>query len=95
MSRKKIPPPTAAYPVFLRNGWGRCADPKLDPNLFTEVSDRGEERRKRIAAAKLVCAGCPFQERCAAWAVDTNQTGVWGGTTSDDRAWTRRRQVAA
>lgn len=89
MSRKIVGNPIPAYPAFLRERRGNCAG--VDPDLFTEYGDRGGTRAARVAAAKLICAGCPFREECEAWALRTNQTGVWGGTSDADRAWRRRR----
>ena len=82
--------PFPAYPPFLRDGRGHCmqVDP---PDLFTDYGDRGAARRDRIAQAKAVCAGCPFRVPCATWAMDTNQTGVWGGMSDVDRQATRRK----
>lgn len=88
---RTIPPPTRAYPLFLRDGRGHCA--QVDPDLFTETGDRGAARRLRVAQAKAVCSGCPFRPECAAWALDTYQPGVYGGTSDEDRQATRRRRA--
>lgn len=86
---RKVGKPVPAYPAFLRDGRGACAT--ADPNLFTEVGDRGKRRNLRVAEAKRVCLGCPFRPECAAWALATNQTGVWGGMSDEDRAAARRK----
>lgn len=33
--------------------------------------------------ARAVCADCPIRLQCAHFAVDTRQSGVWGGTEFD------------
>jgi WhiB family redox-sensing transcriptional regulator len=86
---RRIGPPVAAFPYFIRDGRGHCRH--VDPELFTEIGDRGEKRRKRVEDAKQVCAGCPFRVACAQWALDTNQLGVWGGTSDQDRQALRRK----
>jgi hypothetical protein len=69
--------PKFAYPEFLAEGLGECAK-KGDPDDFTETSTRKEGFRARNRA-KAVCEDCPFRKECAAWAEDTEQSGVWGG----------------
>lgn len=43
------------------------------------------EDRRALARAKLVCAGCPVQADCLAYALAGGEHGVWGGTTDDER----------
>lgn len=50
-----------------------------DPEMFFS-GDRGQIRR-----AKETCAGCPFVKQCLQAALDNNETGVWGGTTTNER----------
>jgi WhiB family transcriptional regulator, redox-sensing transcriptional regulator len=48
---------------------------------------RGAARRRREAAAKAVCAGCPVRAVCLRYAIENNEPhGIWGGTTSRERA---------
>ncbi len=49
--------------------------------------DRDPERFFRDEAASVeFCLGCPVRVKCLQWALDTDQsTGVWGGTTEDQR----------
>ncbi|MGH8874410.1 MAG: WhiB family transcriptional regulator [Acidimicrobiia bacterium] len=45
-----------------------------------------------IALAKSVCAACPVQGDCLAYAIETNQSeGIWGAHTASERARLRRR----
>ena len=59
----------------------------LDISIF--FPDEGDAAG--IARAKDVCASCPVQDMCAAYAVEQNQTeGIWGGTTRQERRKLRR-----
>lgn len=62
--------------------------------FFSPDGERGRARRRREAGAKAVCAGCPVQEECAAYAVANREPyGVWGGLTETEREaiWRRER----
>ena len=49
-----------------------------------------------IEKAKAVCAACPVAEDCLQYAFETNQvSGIWGGTTEDERKSLRRKWLAA
>ena len=46
--------------------------------------------------AKALCSGCQVRPVCLLYALETNQaTGVWGGTTDDERRALRRTWVRA
>jgi len=51
-----------------------------------------------VAEAKAICAGCPVRNECLAFALRTGQVdGIWGGTTTHERAshgeaWSAGRQ---
>ena len=69
-----------------------CRD--TDPTLFFPVGTTGPAV-EQIANAKEVCIGCLCQNDCLQFAIITNQdTGVWGGTTEDERRSIRRRPRA-
>lgn len=38
-----------------------------------------------IGPAAAVCAACPVREPCRRWAVDHDESGVWGGQTRYQR----------
>ena len=73
----------AAYPTFLRDGAGKCKTHPT-PDDFTEDGQRKGQRAAR-ERARRTCWGCPFLKPCHAWAVDTMQEGVYGGTTTEER----------
>lgn len=69
-----------------------CRD--TDPDLFFPVGTTGPAV-DQISAAKQVCATCPAKEPCLEFALITNQdSGVWGGTSEEERRVLRRQHVA-
>ena len=57
-----------------------------DPELFFPVSAFGRALRQ-VAEAKAICARCPVQRQCLAFALRTRQAhGIWGGLTEEERA---------
>jgi WhiB family redox-sensing transcriptional regulator len=69
-----------------------CRD--TDPDLFFPVGTTGPAI-EQIDAAKAVCAECPVQSQCLEFALATNQdSGVWGGTSEDERRRLRRAWLA-
>ena len=72
---------TDAAPRWLQNGACRLAD----ADLHFPVGE-SKEAKEQTAKAKAVCRGCPVQERCLQWALETKQdVGVWGGLSEKDR----------
>jgi WhiB family transcriptional regulator, redox-sensing transcriptional regulator len=77
--------------AFASAGWmSRGACRHEDPELFFPISEVAEQL---VAAAKAVCGACSVRASCLAFAVETRQDGIWGGTTSGERH-TVRQQVA-
>jgi len=73
-----------------RTGWreaAACAG--LETSLFFPSA---EDDQVRLSAARQVCAMCPVQEACLAYAIESRQTvGIWGGATTRERRRLRRR----
>jgi WhiB family redox-sensing transcriptional regulator len=75
-----------------------CRD--TDPDLFFPVGTTGPALAQ-IENAKAVCRQCPAQTACLEFALSTNQdTGIWGGTSEEERrklrrAWVARQRAAA
>lgn len=66
-----------------------------DPDLFFPLGTTGAPLAQ-AEAAKGLCLGCEVRHPCLEYALETNQvTGVWGGTTEDERRALRRRWVRA
>jgi WhiB family redox-sensing transcriptional regulator len=67
-----------------------CRD--TDPELFFPVGTAGPALRQ-VTQAKQVCARCLVCSPCLEWALASGQeTGVWGGTSEDERRMLRRRR---
>ena len=65
-----------------------------NPDLFFQVGTTGPAI-EQIEQAKAVCRECPSQSACLEFALVTNQdSGVWGGTSEEERRKLRRAWVA-
>jgi WhiB family redox-sensing transcriptional regulator len=61
-----------------------------NPDLFFPLGVTGEPL-VQARAAKRVCQACMVRQPCLQFALETNQdTGVWGGTTEEERRTMRR-----
>lgn len=66
-----------------------CQD--ADPDLFFPIGTTGPTLYQ-IDEAKRICLACPVRERCLAWALEVGAaSGIWGGTTEDERRALRRQ----
>ena len=69
-----------------------CRD--TDPDLFFPVGTTGPAI-EQIESAKAVCRQCEAQAACLEYALTTNQdSGVWGGTSEEERRQLRKQYVA-
>lgn len=69
-----------------------CRD--TDPDLFFPVGTTGHAL-VQIDRAKQVCGDCPVRTECLTFALETNQdSGIWGGTSEEERRAIRRRAAA-
>ena len=69
-----------------------CRD--TNPDLFFPVGTTGPAI-EQIDQAKKVCRECPSQSACLDFALVTNQdSGVWGGTSEEERRKIRRAWLA-
>lgn len=87
---------TSTYQVeFDADDWrnvAACRD--TDPDLFFPVGSTGVAI-EQIAAAKEVCNMCPAKTACLEFALLSNQeSGVWGGTSEDERRILRKQWLA-
>jgi WhiB family redox-sensing transcriptional regulator len=78
-----------------RDDWrehSACRD--TDPDLFFPVGTTGPAI-EQIDTAKSVCQACDAQAACLEYALVTNQdSGIWGGTSEEERRALRRQWVA-
>lgn len=50
----------------------------------------------QVEKARSVCSACPVVYDCLEYALETNQvSGIWGGTTEEERKSLRRKWLAA
>ena len=69
-----------------------CRD--TDPELFFPIGTTGAAL-VQIEQARAVCRQCPVQSDCLDFALTTNQdSGIWGGTSEEERRVLRREFVA-
>ncbi len=69
-----------------------CRD--TDPDLFFPVGTTGPAI-EQIATAKQVCSECLARTDCLEYAISTNQdSGIWGGTSEEERRQMRRARQA-
>ncbi len=70
-----------------------CRD--TNPDLFFPVGTTGPAI-DQIAEAKAVCRECEVREPCLEFALSTNQdSGIWGGTSEEERRKLRRQWMAS
>jgi hypothetical protein len=60
-----------------------CRDAPLD--LFITLGDEDDEPAYPPVAAVVFCNSCRYRVECLAWAVENDEVGVWGGTSSYQR----------
>lgn len=89
LSRYRTQYPTLPPPQTEHWDWqtaARCRE--SDPSIFYPPNDsRGREREELEFRAKAICRTRPVRLRCRDHALETNEPyGVWGGTTTKERA---------
>jgi WhiB family transcriptional regulator, redox-sensing transcriptional regulator len=66
-----------------------------DPELFFPVGTT-DPAFLQIERARVVCLRCEVVETCLEWAIESRQdTGVWGGLSSEQRRNLKRRIARA
>jgi WhiB family transcriptional regulator, redox-sensing transcriptional regulator len=85
--RQRTCDPSGAVPLGPANDnvdffiHGACAQPGVDPSIFTSE----EDDQQAVAAARTVCWGCPVRLPCRRYAYQANPYGVYGGETQAER----------
>ena len=71
----------------------------MDPILAGpchQIADLARAALDQIESAKRVCNACDASTACLEFALATNQeSGVWGGTTEEERRKLRKQWLAA
>ena len=78
------------------NDWReRSACRDIDAEVFFPIGSGGFAS-EQIDAAKKICNSCPVTEECLDFALRANlESGIWGGTSEDERRRLRRQWLAA
>lgn len=64
-----------------------------DPDLFFPIGPAGPGLHQ-VDQAKRICLACPVRTPCLTWALSQGVlSGIWGGTTEDERRAIRRAAV--
>lgn len=62
----------------------------------TDLFFPGEHGMTEVAAAKRICAACPVESACLAYALEYGEKdGIWGGTSGDQRKAILKRRRAS
>lgn len=78
------------YPDFKSQGPAPCT--AVNPeDFFPDLEE--PHALTRANQAKKVCVGCPYLAACFEWAVVTNEVGIWGGSSENDRRKERIRRI--
>jgi len=63
-----------------------------EPDIFFPEDLTPLRKSDAIESAKKLCAVCPVMKQCADYAIAKNESyGIWGGTTSSERAQFKRK----
>jgi WhiB family redox-sensing transcriptional regulator len=63
--------------------WAACS--AVEPDLFFPIGTTGPALTQ-IDEAKRICERCAVREPCLRWALKSGEdSGVWGGTTGEER----------
>jgi len=81
---------SARYAVASVAWMSRGACQGEDPELFFPVASQGSAL-SQTKAARAVCQRCAVAATCLAYALQTGQAGIWGGTTQEERHTMRER----
>jgi Transcription factor WhiB len=86
--RQRTCDPSGAVPLGPANNnvdfftHAACAQPGVDPSIFTSE----EDDQQAVTAARAVCWSCPVRLPCRRYAYDANPYGVYAGETQTERA---------
>lgn len=73
----------------------RSACRYVEPSLFFPMGD-GVDAFIQTEDAKRICQICPVRSECLDFALQANlESGIWGGTSEDERRKLRRRWLAS
>jgi WhiB family redox-sensing transcriptional regulator len=64
----------------------------VDPELFY-AEDCINPDQEKIEEARQVCLGCVEQIECLSWGMRNESFGMWGGMTSNERRYYKRKKM--
>lgn len=86
--------PEYGLPNFFTKEEGAPLCSETAPDIFFIDSEEGATPAEIYAGRKLakqICSECPYQIRCAEWAIAKEERlGIWGGLTPRERSDIRR-----
>lgn len=71
---------------------GACVGTDTDA-FFPKNNERDSKWPAKRRFAQRICAHCPVQAICRAWAIENDERGIWGGTDTTMRR--KMQEVAA
>lgn len=77
------------FPDFFDKGPAACTSPEVDPDIFF-TDPKEDSYLKDTNRAKAYCGICVYKSECLTWALESDEIGVWGGTTETDRRKIKR-----
>jgi WhiB family redox-sensing transcriptional regulator len=88
-----VTPSPLSFTTDLVSDWKtRAACAGQPDSLFFPGPD---STQATIEKARAICAGCSVTIECLEYAFEANQrSGIWGGTTEDERKSLRRKWLA-
>lgn len=82
-SISRLPGPVMELWEWQYDGACRDADTTM---FFHPEGERGAARRRRVEAAKEICAQCPVLQQCREHALAVREPyGIWGGMSEEER----------
>lgn len=83
-------------PNWMNHPGRNCAIPdEFTPKETGQIADQWMPSPINERRATKLCRGCPVSIQCAAYAIERPELeGVWGGTTTSERALMRQESVA-
>jgi Transcription factor WhiB len=62
-------------------------------DLYAPAERSAKPEADRVLDARPLCARCPVYAACLDWAVTTGESGIWAGTTGQQRAALGRKRT--
>lgn len=70
---------------YLQVNWGKAACEGLPTEMFYKIEEKNVRKIVDMKIFRDVCATCPIWADCLGYAVRSEDWGVWGGMTTEER----------